>query len=210
MWVGVETLLMEEGILPLPEAPAADPLEALVRRIRTGDIDAFEGLMARTESRIFTLAWRILGDRELAKDAAQETYLRIFRSLEAYRLGERFEAWMVRIAVNVCYDLARKRGPLPLPPEVLEGLTTPPSPHDAEETLLLRQRRDLIRRALADLPEAERAALVLRDLEGYSTEETARVLGVRPVTVRSQVASARAKLHAACARLMTPEKGGRP
>ena len=210
MWVGVETLLMEEGILPFPETPAADPLEALVRRIRTGDIDAFEGLMARTESRILTLAWRILGDRELAKDAAQETYLRIFRSLEAYRLGERFEAWMVRIAVNVCYDLARKRGPLPLPPEALEGLATPASTHDAEEALLLRQRRDLVRRALADLPEAERAALVLRDLEGYSTEETARILGVRPVTIRSQAASARAKLQAVCARLMKPAKGGRP
>jgi RNA polymerase sigma-70 factor (ECF subfamily) len=201
---------MEEGILPLPQAPAADPLEGLVRRIRSGDTDAFEGLMARTEARILSVAWRILGDRELARDAAQETYLRIFRSLDAYRLGERFEAWMVRIAVNVCYDLARKRGPLPLPSEVLEGLGTDPSCHEAEETLLLRQRRDLVRRALTDLPEAERAALVLRDLEGFSTEETARILGVRPVTIRSQVASARAKLQTACARLMTPRQGGRP
>ncbi len=173
-------------------------------------MEAFESLMLRTESRILTLAWRILGDRELAKDAAQETYLRIFRSLEAYRLGERFEAWMVRITVNVCYDLARKRGPLPLPPEVLEGFGTDPSSHEAEEALLLRQRRDLVRRALAGLPEAERAALVLRDLEGFSTEETARILGVRPVTIRSQAASGRIKLQAACARLMTPKKGGRP
>lgn len=210
MWVGVETLLMEEGILPLPQAPAADPLEGLVRRIRSGERDAFEGLMARTEARVLAVAWRILGDRELARDAAQETYLRIFRSLDAYRLGERFEAWMVRITVHVCYDLARKRGPLPLPADLLEGLGTDPSSHEAEEALLLHQRRELVRRALADLPKAERAALVLRDLEGFSTEEAARILGVRPVTIRSQAASARAKLQAACARLMTPAKGGRP
>lgn len=200
---------MEEGILPLPQAPAADPLEGLVRRIRSGERDAFEALMIRTETRVLAVAWRILGDRELARDAAQETYLRVFRSLGTYRPGEPFEPWLVRITVHVCYDLARKRGPLPLPPDLLEGLGTDPSSHEAEEALLLRQRRELVHRALADLPQAERAALVLRDLEGFSTEEAARILGVRPVTVRSQAATARAKLAAACARLMNP-KGGRP
>lgn len=204
---GFEAVLME-GELPL-RPTAEDPLGALAGRVLAGDTEVFAELLARTEPRILGLAWRILGDRDLARDAAQEAYLRAFRSLGRFRQGEPFEPWLVRIAVNACYDLARKRGPLPLPPEVLEGLATHPSTHDAEEALLLRQRRDLVRRALAGLPEAERAALVLRDLEGYSTEETARILGVRPVTVRSQAASARAKLAEACARLMNP-KGGRP
>jgi RNA polymerase sigma-70 factor (ECF subfamily) len=80
----------------------------------------------------------------------------------------------------------------------------------AEEAVLLHQRRALVRQALATLPLAERTALVLRDLEGHSTEEVAHILGVRPVTIRSQVASARAKVQAFCARLLKPTDGGRP
>jgi RNA polymerase sigma-70 factor (ECF subfamily) len=166
--------------------------------------------MARTETRVLALAWRMLGDRHLAEDAAQETYLRVFRSLHTFRLGERFEAWIVRIAVNVCRDLARKRGPLPVPLDAMEALPGDPAPPlDAEEATLFQQRRALVQRALASLPQAERAALVLRDLEGLSTEEAARLLGVRPVTIRSQAASARAKVQAFCSRLLNP-KGGRP
>jgi RNA polymerase sigma-70 factor (ECF subfamily) len=201
---------MDQELAPFPEAPADDPLEQLVRRIRAGEADAFEELLTRTEARILALAWRILGDRHLAEDAAQETYLRVFRSLSTFRLGEPFEAWMVRIAVNVCYDLARKRGPRPLPIETLERLEGDAVAMDAEASVLFQQRRALVRQALASLPLGERAALVLRDLEGFSTEEAARLLGVRPVTIRSQAASARAKVQAFCARLIKPTHGGRP
>ena len=72
------------------------------------------------------------------------------------------------------------------------------------------QRRALVRRALHSLTPAERAALVLRDMEGLSTEETAKALGVRPATVRSQVSNARAKVQAFCARWMRDSSGGRP
>ncbi|GLH74076.1 hypothetical protein GETHLI_25780 [Geothrix limicola] len=210
MFPGSEAALMDEGIASLPEASAQDPLAQLVRRIRGGEAEAFEPLMARTEARILALAWRILGDRHLAEDAAQETFLRVFRSLHTYRLGEPFEAWMIRIAVNVCRDLARKRGPLPVPLDLLDVLEGDAASLGAEEAVLLQQRRALVRQALAGLPQAERTALVLRDLEGLSTEEVARILGVRPVTIRSQVASARTKLQAHCARLTTPPQGGRP
>lgn len=210
MFPGTEAVLMDEGLPTFPEAQVDDPLELLVRRIRSGEIEAFEDLMARTEGRILALAWRMLGDRHLAEDAAQETYLRVFRSLHSFRLGECFEAWLIRIAVNVCCDLARKRGPAPAPVEALETLEGDAAPMGAEEAVLLHQRRTLVRQAVAALPPAERAALVLRDLEGLSTEETARILGVRPVTVRSQAASARAKVQAFCTRLLKPTEGGRP
>ena len=210
MFPGSEAALMEEGLSSLPTVPADDPLEQLVRRIRAGETDAFELLLRRTEARILALAWRILGDRHLAEDAAQETYLRVFRSLHRFRVGEPFEAWLIRIAVHVCYDLGRKRGPQPLPMDTLETLEGNAAPMMAEEAVLLQQRRALVRQALTRLPQAERAALVLRDLEGLSTEETARILGVRPVTIRTQVASARAKVRAFCSRLMQPTHGGRP
>lgn len=210
MFPGTGALLMDEELASLPEASAEDPLEQLVRRIRTGDVEAFEELMAHTEARILALAWRILGDRDLARDAAQETYLRVFRSLTTFRLGERFEAWLIRIAVNVCHDLARKRGPRPLPVEALETLEGDAAAMGAEDAVLLQQRRAMIQQALASLPQAERAALVLRDLEGLSTDEAAHILGVRPVTIRSQVSSARAKIQAFCSRLLQSPHGGRP
>ena len=209
MFPGSEAALMDEGFASLPEAPAEDPLAPLIQRILGGKVDAFEDLMAHTEARVFGLAWRMLGDRHLAEDAAQETYLRVFRSLHTFRQGERFEAWLVRIAVNVCRDLARKRGPVPVFLDDMESLPSDPTSLEAEEATLLHQRRSLVQRALASLPQAERAALVLRDLEGLSTEEAARILGVRPVTIRSQAASARAKVQAFCARLLNPN-GGRP
>jgi RNA polymerase sigma-70 factor (ECF subfamily) len=210
VFLGSEAAVMEEGTPALPAAPVEDPLVQVVRRLRTGEVDAFEELMARTEGRILALAWRLLGDRHLAEDAAQETYLRIFRSLDSFRLGDPFEPWMIRIAVNVCRDQARRRGPLPLPAETLDYLEGDAAPMGAEEAVLLQQRRAMVQRALADLPQAERAALVLRDLEGLATEEVARVLGVRPVTVRSQVASARSKLQAFCSRWSNAPQGGRP
>lgn len=200
---------MDEGFAFLPEAPVVAPLEPLIQRILDGDLEAFEELMTLTEARVLALAWRMLGDRHLAEDAAQETYLRVFRSLRTFRLGERFEAWLVRIAVNVCRDLARKRGPLPIPLDAMESLPSDSTHMDAEASTLFHQRRALVQRALASLPQAERAALVLRDLEGLSTEEAARILGVRPVTIRSQAASARAKVQAFCARLVHP-RGDRP
>jgi RNA polymerase sigma-70 factor (ECF subfamily) len=94
--------------------------------------------------------------------------------------------------------------------ETLEILEGDAAPMNAEEAVLLQQRRAMIQRALRSLPQAERAALVLRDLEGFSTEEAARILGVRPVTIRSQVSSARAKVQAFCSRLLQPPQGGRP
>jgi RNA polymerase sigma-70 factor (ECF subfamily) len=208
--IGAESVLVMEGALSRTVDPAEDPLGPLVHRVRGGEVEAFEGLMALTEQRLLALAWRMLGDRDLARDAAQETYLRIFRSLDTFRSGECFEPWMVRIAVHVCYDLARKRGPLPLPEAAIEALATLPTTLEAEEAVLLRQRRGLIRQALAHLPQAERTALILRDLQGFATEEVARILGVRPVTIRSQVASARAKVKAICDHLLHPNAGGPP
>lgn len=208
MFPATGAVLMEGRLSSLPDAPVSG-LEGAVRRFRAGEREAFADLMALTEGRILALAWRILGDRHQAEDAAQETYLRVFRFFDSYRLGEPFEAWLIRIVVNVCRDLARKRGQQPVALASLDDVAAVTAP-GAEETVLLHQRRALLRQALATLPPGERIALVLRDLEGLTSEEAARILGLRPATVRSQVATARAKVAAHCTRLLTVPKGGRP
>lgn len=190
----------------------AERLSSLVARARTGDSQAFELLMLATEQRVVSVAWRLLGNREDARDAAQEVYLRVFKYLARFREGEDFNAWLYRIAVNVCRDIARKRRAgrdeqiEESDPETRQTVFENAREQDAESLALRSQRLALVRRALETLPEKERAALVLRDLEGLSTEEVARALGSRPVTVRSQVSSARAKIKVYCDRLL--QRGG--
>ena len=188
-----------------------DPLAALVARARAGDATAFEELMSATERKVVATAWRFLGEREDARDAAQEVYLRAYKYLGRFRAGEDFGAWLYQITVNVCRDAARRRGltgaggaPLARVEfgDALASFENATTESVAERDTLVSQQRALLRRALATLPEKERAALVLRDMEGHSTEEVARLLNSRPVTVRSQVSSARTKLKAYCERLL--------
>ena len=192
---------------------AADPLAPLVARTRAGDAAAFDELMRATERKVVATAWRMLGDREDARDAAQEVYLRAFKYLARFREGEDFGAWLYRITVNVCRDAAGRRRraghAAGASGEEIERAAADFENFaggDAEHDALRSQQRELLRRGLDALPERERAAIVLRDLEGLSTEEVARILKTRPVTVRSQVCSARAKLKAYCDRLQ--RKGG--
>lgn len=212
MPTGTEAVLRGPG--PAVQGAAAetpaDPADAIVLRILGGDPDAFEQLMVLTEGKVLAVAWRLLGDREQARDAAQEVYLRVHRSLSSYRLGENFNAWICRITANVCADHGRRRGPAMVPVQDLEGTAHADPGHGPGEGVLLDQRRALLRRALAGLTPSERAALVLRDLEGFSTGEVARTLGVLPVTIRSQLCSARAKLQVFCSGFLGRSQGGRP
>ena len=190
----------------------ADQLAALVARARAGDPAAFESIMLATERKVVATAWRLLGDREEARDAAQEVYLRVFKYLGRFREGEDFQAWLYRITVNVCRDQARRRHAASTDQlDAGEAERALAASHttdgEAEGATLRAQQLSMLRRALASLPEKERAAVVLRDLEGFSTDEVARLLGSRPATVRSQVSTARVKLKDYCERLLH-RKGG--
>lgn len=197
-----------QALPPAREEEGADYFGGLVARACAGDELAFERIMLATEQRVVSIAWRMLGNREDACDAAQDVYLRVFKYLSRFRAGEDFRAWLYRITINVCHDFARKQGAIALTQfsEIDSGLQDPAieTSHpgtDPESLALHEQQLALIRYALQTLPPKERAALVLRDLEGFSTEEVARALGSRPVTVRSQVSSARAKIKTYCDKL---------
>jgi RNA polymerase sigma-70 factor (ECF subfamily) len=212
---------------PLDAGETADPREhfaLLVARARAGDATAFERIMLDTERKVVATAWRMLGNREDARDAAQEVYLRVYKYLDRFKPEQDFQGWLYRITINVCRDASRKRrgatsgggagrgggeffaARTDERERVLPESVSPEA--DAEENAIRAQQRSMLMSALETLPEKERAALVLRDLEGLTTEEVARVLRSRPVTVRSQISSARAKLKIHCARLLN--KGGRP
>ena len=185
-----------------------------IERARAGETAAFEQIMVCTQHKVAATAWRMLGNREDARDATQEVFLRAFKYLKSYRAGQDFHGWLYRITVNVCRDMLRVRGVSHAQTStadagrvqsVIEAL---PGEADTEEAAVLSQQRAIVGRAIETLPEKERTALVLRDLEGLSTEEVARVMGSRPATVRSQVSTARGKVKVFCERFLRERRPG--
>ena len=187
-------------------------LALLVERATAGDTAAFEQIMIHSQQRVMAMSWRILGNEADARDASQEVFLRIYKYLGRFKQDQDFFAWVYRITVNVCRDMLKKRQhesdrfgsfAADSSEEVLE---IPFEQVDAEQTLIQAQRRELISRAIATLPFKERASIVLRDVEGLSTDEVARVLKSSSTTVRSQISSARRKIRDYCRRYMKGEQ----
>jgi RNA polymerase sigma-70 factor (ECF subfamily) len=202
----VETLRMTKN-----SAAESSSVAPLIHRARSGEREAFDQLMILHQRKVVSVAWRLLGNEEDARDAAQEAFLKAYKYLHRFDADQDFAGWLYRIVVNVCRDLARKRGKhagASLETECAAGnLREPVSKDDTEAAAILAQEQEIIARALATLTEKERAALVLRDLEGLPTEEVARILGSSPATVRSQISMARAKIKAFRARWL---QGARP
>ena len=169
------------------------------RREKTGDLAVFERVMLQCERRVLRVALRLLNNPQDAQDAAQEVFLRLYKHLGELDETRGYEAWLYRVTVNVCRDIARRRGRSVGLAEVPEPVTPQPDAyHDAERA----QRCEIVRRGLNCLGGKERAALVLRDVEGLSTWEVAAILGSSEKTVRSQVSTARLKLRDFTGRLM--------
>ena len=136
---------------------------------------------------MFGVAYRMLGRVEDAQDASQEVFLKYFQKQKQIQGDPK--PWLYRVTVNVCNDWYRKRIIVAEPDE----RAADPSA-DALAVITLDERKRLLAEGLQTLGERERAAIVLRDIEGLSTHEVAKILGVEEVTVRSQICVARVKL----------------
>ena len=177
--------------------PDADHTVALIARARSGDVAAFDQLMRQHERLVLMTALRALnGNMADAQDAAQTVFLRLHQSLAKFRNSgneSTFPAWLYRITVNVCHDINRKRqrlgevelGTVVRVTAAADGDTVP----DAERQM------EAITAGLHHLGEKERAAIVLRDIEGLDTSAVASILGSSEATVRSQISVGRRKLR---------------
>jgi RNA polymerase sigma-70 factor (ECF subfamily) len=180
---------------PADEGPNAS-LRPVIERAQAGNAAAFDQLIIVFQRKVVSTAWRMLGNQDDALDAAQEVFIKLHRYLHTFRLDQDFSAWLYRLIVNACHD-TRKRRPRHLSLEeerergTLEGLR---SNDDVEAAAMTSEDETILAAALKTLSEKERAALVLRDLEGLATEEVAKILGSSATTVRSQICSARAKI----------------
>lgn len=173
---------------------------ALVSRAQRGDRDAFSTLIEHYAPTVVSVAWRILGDRTLADDAAQEAFLAAFTSLRRFRADARFSTWLYRITVNKCRDAQRSQG-------VRQGVFAARDADDGvepvghsllhrspEELLLERHRRHQLVDALRRLAPLYREAFVLKHVEGLEYDEMSEILGVDGGTLRMRVYKARQEL----------------
>lgn len=179
---------------------------ALVLRLRAGDDDAFAELVATTMPRLLATARRMLADDELARDAVQESFLSAFKAIAAFGGQSRLYTWLHRILVNTV--LMRLRWQRSRPERSIDELLpqfqddghhlTPPAPwrDDAVAQAMSKERAQLVRDAIDELPDTFREVLLLRDLEELSTEETAAILGVTENAVKIRLHRARQALRA--------------
>jgi len=157
---------------------------ALIARYLRGDMAAFNDLMRAHEDRVFAICLRLLRDREAALDATQETFITVFRKVDRFAGHSAFSTWLYRVAVNTCYDQARRSG---------RRATEPlPEGHDPADTAAATalesvELRPDLEAALLRLPAEFRLAVVLCDAEGLSLQTAAEILGVPVGTVKSRV-----------------------
>jgi RNA polymerase sigma-70 factor, ECF subfamily len=159
---------------------------------RSGDLAAFERLMRQYERLVLVTAFRMCGNLPDAQDVAQDVFLKLYRNLGKVASREAASSWLYRVTVNACHDLRRRRRPEEAIGHAGQLVSGDADPH---QVLSESERGRALELSLRMLPEKERAALVLRDLEGLSTEEVARVLGSSEATVRSQISKARLKVR---------------
>jgi RNA polymerase sigma-70 factor (ECF subfamily) len=147
-----------------------------VERARLGDVEAFDGLYRAHRDRVYTLCVDLCGDRELAEDLLQETFVRVWRGLRGFGGRSSFATWVHRIAVNVCRDAARRRQGTPPPspsPHAERGRAERSAHGFGPDVVMVEQ----VRGTLAGLKPAFRAALVLRYTLELSHEEIGETLG---------------------------------
>jgi RNA polymerase sigma-70 factor (ECF subfamily) len=171
-----------------PRETDEERLEARwIVRARIGDEAAFEWLLAQYRARAIRVAMQVLRRPDEAEDAAQEAFIRAFRSIRSFRGESRFATWFFHIVLRVCLDKKRlKRWDAEIP---WDDTIDPAAPPDAADT------RMLVRSLLDQLSPPMRAALILREVEGLEYEEIAHATGVPVGTVRSRLSAARARFR---------------
>jgi len=165
--------------------PARMDEEGIVRRCREGDLMAYRMLYDRYEQPFLRTALRLLGRRQDAEDAVQETFLKLYKKVHHYRSGSNFSTYFFRILINSCYDILRTRRP-----ETALDAVPPALGREAAHEL-----RYSLEQAIAGLPGQMRACFVLFAVEELKQEEIARILEISVGAVKAHVHRAKARLR---------------
>ncbi|HWI55306.1 MAG TPA: sigma-70 family RNA polymerase sigma factor [Desulfobacteria bacterium] len=170
--------------------------DILVDLARRGDMEAFEQLVARYESRVFTIAYRFTGNYDDASDLAQEAFIRVYRSISSFRGESSLLTWLTRVVTNVCKDELRRRAKqkvVSIEEMTEKGQVSEPESRQKtlEEAVLKKEWQEEVQQILNSLTYEHRAVIIMRDVQGYSYEEIAGFLECSLGTVKSRINRAR-------------------
>jgi len=192
---------MHQARAPRTDHTGQDDAE-LIRRTLARDEAAVRTIMTANNRRLYRLARGILRDDAEAEDVVQETYVRAFTHLEEFRGGSSLSTWLSRIAINEALGRLRRERPrseLSLQPHGGLAAEIIPFPlattDDPEKTMAQREIREVVERAIDELPDAFRLVFIARVIEGLNVEETADLLELRTETVKTRLHRARAMLR---------------
>jgi RNA polymerase sigma-70 factor (ECF subfamily) len=173
----------------------------LIEQAQAGDVGAYNTLVLHYQDAVYNVAYRIMGEPGAAADASQEAFISAYKALHRFRGGS-FKSWLMRIVTNACYDelRRRKRRPQSSLDQIVESYESSPllvsqSTPGPEENRQWTEMIEAISHCLDELPDEQRVATVLRDVEGYDYGEIAEIMASTLGTVKSRLSRARAKLR---------------
>lgn len=173
---------------------------SLIRRASDGDTDAFAGIVGIYKKPIYNLCLRMLYDRGEAEDAAQKTFIKLYRSLRKFDENKKFSTWVFRIASNVCIDMIRKRKVKTVPIDDCDL----PGGESPEKSYIASESRGDIRAAVRQLPEMYRQVIVYYHLMNFSYQEISDLLGEPISIIKNRLYRARLMLR----KNLTDKEGG--
>ena len=170
----------------------------LIERAARGDSAAFSELMAGNEKRMYAVAFRLCGNHEDAQDCLQDAMIRIYKAISGFKGQSSFATWVYRITTNTCLDELRRRKSRQSTSldSLLDAGWSPSDELDTPERhALLSEKRREIEQAIAALPDDMRAAIVLRDVQGFAYDEIAQMLNTNVGTIKSRISRGRERLR---------------
>lgn len=184
-------------------------LGLLLERCRGGDELAWEALVRTYQSSVYAVARHYLGDREEARDVAQEVFVRLYGRLDSFAGGDTFKAWLLQMTRNASIDRLRRIKARPPVSDVAADEAMLVCDDDPERNAATEARERLLRRALARLGDKHREVLLLKEIHGLTIEQVAQLLDLPVGTVKSRSNRARLEL-AAVLRTLDPTLGAGP
>jgi RNA polymerase sigma-70 factor, ECF subfamily len=186
---------------PIKKQPKVDQDFELIKAIQSGRKDLFVKLVRRYERALYNFGMKMCGEPRDAEDVVQDTFFNVFRYLESFRYETKFKNWLYRIATSSCIKKRRKSKFAPerelsldefMPPD--EAMVDHQAPAWATlplDRVLNEELSQILRQAIVTLPDKYRVVLVLRDIEGFSTEESAQILNLTPANIKVRLHRAR-------------------
>lgn len=174
----------------------------LIAAAKAGDERSFELLITQCKTKAYNIALRYLRNEEDAMDALQESFIKIYRHLDSFKEGSKFETWVYRIVVNTCNDMLRKSSGA-LAESIVRSdedekeytLELPDPEPGPQESLLRREQAEQILAAMERLKPEQKEAIILRDIQGFSYEEISGMVNCSIGTVKSRINRARSRLR---------------